>query len=58
MHITLMICYARSGGTLFNKCVGSMNDIIMLSEVNPLGGGWGKRRENSYTTPAEQAKKW
>ena len=30
----------------------------MLSEVNPLGGGWGKEKEQSHTTPSAQAKYW
>jgi len=58
MAIGLMICNARSGGTILNQCLGSMKDVIMLSEVNPLGGGWGKKLEKSYTTPYEQAKYW
>jgi len=29
-----------------------------MSEVNPLGGGWGKEGRNSYTTIKAQAKHW
>lgn len=28
---------ARSGGTVFCKCIGVMNDVVLLSEVNPRG---------------------
>jgi hypothetical protein len=28
---------ARSGGTLVCKCIGSMSDVILLSEIHPLG---------------------
>lgn len=39
MSIAIMICYARSGGTLLNRCLGAMPNTVVLSEVNPLGGG-------------------
>lgn len=32
--IIIMLAYARSGGTLLNRCMASMPDTIMLSEVN------------------------
>jgi FkbM family methyltransferase len=35
-----------------------MPDVVMLSEVNPLGGGWGKLKQNSYTSIKAQAKNW
>lgn len=53
-----MICFARSGGTILNKALGSLPNTIMLSEVNPLGGGWGEAGINSYTTVYEQALHW
>lgn len=56
--INLMICFARSGGTLLNRCLGSLPDVIIMSEVNPLGGGWGAEKEKSLTTIKTQAKKW
>ncbi len=34
--ISIMLCYARSGGTLLSRCLGSMPDVALLSEVNPL----------------------
>jgi acetyltransferase-like isoleucine patch superfamily enzyme len=58
MSIVLMECFSRSGGTLLNKLLGSIPDTVILSEVNPLGGGWGVRKEKSYTTPKEQALNW
>ena len=54
----IMLCYARSGGTLLNKCLGSLPNTIVLSEVNPIGGGIGKDKENSFVTVYEQAKNW
>ena len=54
----VMLCYARSGGTILNKCLASLPHVVMLSEVNPLGGGWGELGENSYTTVTEQAFYW
>jgi hypothetical protein len=54
----LMICYARSGGTLLNKCLGSLPSTVVLSEVNPLGGGWGESMDLSFDSVYEQAKNW
>lgn len=54
----VMICYARSGGTILNKCLASLENTVMLSEVNPLGGGWGENGSQSYTTVKSQAKNW
>lgn len=28
---------ARSGGTLFSRCLGSMDGVVLLSEIHPLG---------------------
>ncbi len=53
-----MICFARSGGTLLNRCLGSLPNVVVMSEVNPLGGGWGIEKEKSPTTIKAQAKKW
>ncbi|MFC2161969.1 hypothetical protein ACFLRX_10000 [Acidobacteriota bacterium] len=57
MPIILMICFARSGGTILNQCLGSLPDVVMMSEVNPLGGGIGKE-PISYQTIKLQAKNW
>jgi hypothetical protein len=51
----LMICYARSGGTLLNRCLGSLPGVLMLSEVNP------QRREspdNPLKAVQAQARDW
>ena len=58
MSVILMLCFARSGGTVLNKCLGSLPNVVMLSEVNPLGGGWGKEDADSFTTVKAQAKNW
>jgi hypothetical protein len=59
MSVIVMICFARSGGTVLNRCLGSLPDVVMMSEVNPLGGGLGAGgNKNSFTTVAEQAKHW
>jgi hypothetical protein len=58
MAVILMIAFARSGGTVLNKCLGSLPDVLMLSEVNPLGGGWGLDLEQSATSVKAQAKEW
>ena len=52
----LMLCYARSGGTLLNRCLGSLPNTVVLSEVNPLGGGSGAPIKAD--TPYEQALRW
>ena len=54
----VMECYARSGGTLLNKCLGALPGTVVLSEVNPLGGGWGALGADSITTVREQAALW
>lgn len=41
---------ARSGGTLICKCLGSMRDVVLLSEVHPRGVG--------LINPARQASEW
>ena len=56
--ITVMLCFARSGGTLLNRCLGCLPDVTIMSEVNPLGGGWGKEGSDSYTTIKAQAGAW
>ena len=54
-----MECFARSGGTLLNKCLASLPDVVMISEVNPLGGGGGKGDSDSWLqTVKDQAKGW
>jgi hypothetical protein len=57
MSIILMICFARSGGTVLNQCLGCLPNTIILSEVNPIGGGSGKE-EISCSTVKSQASQW
>lgn len=56
MPITVMICFARSGGTVLNKCLGVLPGVVMMSEVNPRGGGSGAGLE--LRTVKEQAREW
>lgn len=35
-----------------------MPKTVVISEVNPIAGGWGKERENSYMTIQNQSKHW
>jgi len=48
--IRILSNLARAGGTLVSKCVGSMENIVLLSEIHPLG----TRKYN----PLEQAAGW
>lgn len=57
-QILLMLNYARSGGTLLNKCLASLPDVVMLSEVNPMGGGSGADKSNPNSTIKDQARNW
>lgn len=57
MTVIIMIGFARSGGTVLNQCLGCLPNVVILSEVNPLGGGSGKTPV-SYQTVKEQAKNW
>ena len=41
---------ARSGGTLFSKCLGCMDGVLLLSEIHPLGTSW--------FNPLDQAQGW
>jgi len=54
--VLLMLCYARSGGTLLNQCLGSLPNTVVLSEVNPMGSGGGAQIKAA--TPYEQAFRW
>jgi hypothetical protein len=48
-RLAVLVCYSRSGGTLMNRILGSLENVIVLSEVNP----WG-----SFKPMLEQAKEW
>ena len=41
---------ARSGGTLIAKCLGSMQDVVLLSEIHPAG--------TQMFNPLRQAHEW
>lgn len=41
---------ARSGGTIISRCLGCMRDVVLLSEIHPLG-------LNRYN-PLDQAHNW
>lgn len=41
---------ARTGGTLISKCIGSMDDVVLLSEVHPAN--------LAVTNPMRQAVEW
>lgn len=62
MQKVLLYNYARSGGTLFSRCLGSLPDTMIVSEVHPaieeyikLEGRCGDTDEHSTQI---QAKKW
>lgn len=55
---TVIYNFARSGGTLLNKCLASMPNVVMLSEVSRFGGGYGERGKESPTTVQQQAEQW
>ena len=57
MSVVVMICFARSGGTVLNQCLGCLPNIVILSEVNPVGGGGG-RGPVWFQTVQAQAEHW
>lgn len=56
--ITVMICFARSGGTLLNRCLGSLPNTVMFSEVNPFACADGTEGPETYKTLHKQALEW
>ncbi len=48
--IRLLANLARAGGTLVGRCLGAMNNIVLLSEIHPLG--------THIFNPAAQALDW
>lgn len=50
MSIILMINYARSGGTILSKCLASLENTVLISEVNP--------KANALYSIQEQSLKW
>ena len=57
MSVVVMMCFARSGGTLLNQCLGCLPQVVVLSEVHPLGGGRG-RGPVWFDTVKDQAREW
>lgn len=57
MPIIVMICFARSGGTILNQCLGSLPKTVFISEVSPLAGNW-RKNKTCVGTIKEQAKHW
>lgn len=53
-----MYSYARSGGTLFNKCLSSLPNTIVISEIHPDGGGFGTGGDPYLGTVHGQASQW
>ena len=56
MSLSLMVCFARSGGTILNRCLGSLPDVVIMSEVNPVWSGSGD--DADLSTVRTQAKQW
>lgn len=48
--IRILSNMARAGGTLVSKCLGAMDNIVLLSEIHPLG--------THIFNPIEQAQDW
>ena len=57
MTVGLIVCFARSGGTVLNRCLGSLPKTVVVSEVNPLGSGGGDSAEAPRTV-WDQAREW
>lgn len=43
---------------MLNKCLSSLDQVVVLSEVNPLGGGYGGNAKDWPTSIKSQAKQW
>jgi hypothetical protein len=41
----VLLCYSRSGGTLFSKSLVNLPDVVLLSEVNPVLNAKGSIKE-------------
>tara|TARA_Y100000389_G_C17440660_1_gene508360 strand:- start:911 stop:1768 length:858 start_codon:yes stop_codon:yes gene_type:complete len=51
--ICLILCYARSGGTLLNKYLANLRDIVVLSEGHPI-----HNKKGGIFSIKNQVKKW
>jgi hypothetical protein len=58
MAIAVMTSYGRSGSTLLNRCLGCLPDVLVLSELNPQGGGAGAPGTRQCQTVQKQAEHW
>lgn len=58
MAISLLIVYARSGGTLFNQCLAALPNTVVISEVNAIRRDSTKNKEDDTTSIWGQAKHW
>lgn len=56
--MVIMICFARSGGTILNKCLASLPNTVVMSEVNPINDGSIKAVHESPITVYNQALIW
>ena len=52
----IMYCYARSGGTIINRCIGSLPYTIVMSEVNEIEGAGDVN--TALRTIKDQAEGW
>lgn len=50
MSVTLLINFSRSGGTILSRCLACIPDVILVSEVHPVGC--------AMDTIKDQVKKW
>lgn len=57
MTVRLMLSFSHSGATLLNQCLGCLPQVVILSELNPLGGGSGGRLKELRTV-WDQAREW
>lgn len=57
MEISIFLSYARSGGTIINRCLGAMENVVILSEINQFGCGGGHPL-NTQPTIKDQAYYW
>ena len=49
-NIRIIHHMARTGGTVISKCLASMDEVILLSEIHPLGA--------KEFNPVSQAVQW
>ena len=57
MSIIMMICFSRSGGTVLNQCLGSLPNVVIMSEVSPLIVVEGNK-DASFRTVKEEARNY